>query len=197
MFQAPTDWKCTIIKHEEEKPYIFLLDEYHKNGLVIADNIEIAKTLIHEQGVYLIGVEDYSSKNDPYTGNVSHAMDYNSALLPDANCITDDETPFADALLKCGIPVVGVDSSGCKDDIILSFNGKPFNSDYPANLCRSKNFVLSLFVERAERRLNCNVLINCGSDHNAHIFEFTEGAKPRPDKWPHGTYIRLRSPHFL
>jgi hypothetical protein len=100
----------------------------------------------------LIGVEDYASKLDPYMGKLCHAINHATAQLSDATFI-GSESRFADAVLTIGIPIVGVDSEGLKCEIDMTCTNRSQVPDHPANVCRSKNFVLSLFEERKEREL--------------------------------------------
>ena len=196
MFKVPSGWKCILFQHENNQPYIFLLDENHDMADVISDNLEIAYELIADYGVGLVGVEDYASRIDPYKGDVCHPRHHSTAELPYAHYI-GTETRFAKGIQNHGAIVVGVDSEGLKCEIEMTCKSIDDVSNHPANVLRSENFVMSLFQERQYRGLECNVLINCGADHNQHILDFVKGKRSRPKDWPEGSYINLRSPKFL
>lgn len=193
MYQAPDGWSCTIIEYQQSRPYIFLLDERHDSQQVIDDNLTLGRELIHTQGVGLVGVENFPCRIDPYNGDQFHIIDRPSALIVDNHPI-GAEIRFARGIVQVGVPVLGIDSEGLMNELEMA---APANyGEYPANIQRSINFVLSLFQEREDRALDCSVLINCGSNHNQHILDIANGIRDIPANWPSGSYIRLRSLNY-
>ncbi len=187
-------WQCEVHEYGNRGPFIFLLDEFHPSYPTILDNIEIAKLLVKHLNVGLIGVENYSSKIDPYDGGLYWDESPDRADISGVDPI-GSEIRFAQGVNSIGVPVVGIDSNGYH--MVLDCEVAPAERpEHPANISRSRNFVLSLFQERLDRQLECNLLINCGSNHCKHILNIVGNPASAPDNWPNGTYVRLRSPKF-
>lgn len=186
----PTGWRCDEVQVGDAGPVLVIFDEHHGTAAAIDESIALAKQLISRLGVKIVGVEGFACRNDPYTGQKCHPGQRATAIVPGAECLTDNMR-FAYGIVGCGAVVVGVDSEGYYCELDLC--GKPV-ANMPQNVARSECFVTSLFEERSAQELDGALILNCGSNHGEHIMDFARGSRPRPADWPTATYVRLRPP---
>lgn len=166
---------------------IFLLDEIHDDTRVRDANIAIAHELLSAGNISVIGVENYSSRTDYYTGEKAHAAPHATAAVPLAHRCGND-TMFADVMAAKDVLVVGVDSEAW---IIHIEEDGPQGDDIAKHIGqieRSKHFVRALLDERGDG----DAILNCGSDHNEHIMQIARGRSPKPEWWPNARFVRLR-----
>lgn len=92
-------------------PLLFLLDEDHGSPDTIEQNIDVARALLEQGMVRLVGVEDYYAEIDLYDGELAQTTWHPPSDLPHA-AHAPEPSPFAMRIFKAGWPVVGVDSEG-------------------------------------------------------------------------------------
>jgi hypothetical protein len=172
-------------------PVLFLLDEDHGSPDTIEQNIDVARALLEQGMVRLVGVEDYYAENDLYDGELAQAVSHPPSQLPHA-AHAPAPSPFAMRIFNAGWPVVGVDSEGWETEFLMDPGVGPVGA-HPAQRGRSMHFLRSLLAQLAKQSELGNVLLNCGSNHNEHILEAAR-ATEKPTWWPPLTVVRLRVP---
>lgn len=192
---------CNVIAiRSNDGPTVFLIDELHHDRSII-DNIKIASSLIDKYDVKIIGVEGYSSLGCSFNKSnkdFSFAGDFDSDLTK-CECINDCAY-FAQTMKRKNIKIVGVDSkelcTEMENDAEKGTWPKEFNSHHPNNYYRSRFFLKVLFYEYNKLGGNGNMILNCGSDHNSHIFYSIYNNDIDSIINFRASYIRLRSFDF-
>jgi hypothetical protein len=156
-----------VIRNDPSLPFVFLFDENHDNENECIDkNIENAKELISNTNIEIIGVEslaggrDWNEDTREYVTDDSNEKYYREVTLKKwkSNC-----TRFADELSNIYPSLVfGVESVGMMNSI-------EDPNDRIMHQKRSKHFIITLFGIYHDQKLNGNLILNSGSNHNDDI----------------------------
>lgn len=158
-----------ILNFEEGLPILFLFDEDHDNvNGCIEYNIRNAKILIEKANVQIVGVESLAGGKEWDRDTYTYVQDdFNEKWY---------QKQVQDYFSKCRIFVdglkaeyshliQGVESIGMHDRIfeVHDYEGQR----HPLHITRSNHFISTLFENYSLAGIDCNLILNCGSDHNS------------------------------
>jgi len=152
---------------------VFLIDEEHKNDLSTDLNIEIAKHLIDNESVDLVGVESHDGQYNRANGL---ERDTNVSVIQevDDRISINNYDRFAQAIkahIQLPKRIVGIESKELYEggkDVGHMFNGQNRN---PFHFCRSVHFLRVIFDAYIRFSFSENIILNCGSHHNEDILK--------------------------
>jgi hypothetical protein len=184
-----------IIHFEEGLPIVFLIDEHHDNeNNCIYSNIENALILIEQANVQIIGVESHSGglKWDQYDQEYLEDEYYQNELVN--TCPT-----FYNSMSNSEIFVHGIECWDIlsKIECEISIQDNPYFgievTEHPLNIDRSKHFIKTLFELKEKNKINGNLILNCGSNHNTQIKEFVVNDEIFEITGYKASYVRLNT----
>lgn len=150
-------------------PIVFLIDEIHDNLEMIQINVTNAIELINNANVRIIGVESHlgGQEWDPER-KIYYEDEYDNSfkIVGSAN--------FANALIpEYNSYMYGVEGNEIFNKVFVDLSKGLFNdvTEHPLNEMRSKHFVKTI-IDRWKINPSCNIILNCGMDHNTHIEEW-------------------------
>lgn len=170
-----------ILSEEIGLPTVFLFDEHHENlNSCIDKNIENAKELINKGDVVIVGVESLAGGKSWDSEKQRYSENYSNKKMDDyyANIYKSDHAKFINELnINYSKYIHGVESFGMMHRIGEDFlAGKDYYEteipDHPLHKTRSEHFIRTLFEYYTLKNLKGNLILNCGSNHNAHIEEW-------------------------
>lgn len=193
-----------ILLIEKNAPIVFLIDEHHDNiNNCIDNNILNAKELLEKGNVSIIGVESLAG-GKKWDEEINDYSEEGFADKLEAKYYTDWKsscTKFADELNIDNLEkVFGVECIGMMNKIETDLYDGVYEcvTNHPLNRKRSKHFIRTLFEKRNELKLEGNIVLNCGSNHNSDIESMIISGKIEEIADCKASYIRLNAiEHFI
>lgn len=180
-------------------PTVFLIDEHHNHNFSTDNNIEIARDLISNNSLRLIGVESHYGGYKYDNGTRRYENEYCEAEVC-THTIANTYTRFIDELSNENVIRIGVESEGLSDQIVFDAIENPIYRSQPYlhvnSIFRSIHFIITLFEEYKRRNIAGNLMLNCGSNHNNHIQMFIEQHIIDGITLTPASYYRIRSTLF-
>lgn len=185
------------LRFEEGLPTAFLFDENHSNlNNCIDKNILNAIELINKGRVTIIGVESLAGGKSWDTENREYNEVYFDKKADDyyVKEYKSAGTKFADEVKKvtkdgiCGVECWGM-MHNISEDIVLKKYIEA--SIHPLNIKRSEHFIKTLFEKYSINK--GNLILNCGSNHNAHIEKWVMDGEIDLRVGTKANYIRINT----
>lgn len=177
-------------------PIVFLIDETHAEDC-INQNLLNAKQLIVHCGISFAGVE---SRYGGYKWDDCYHHVYTKNFdLGDSLTVANTHPQFAEGLSKYGLKVLGVECEGLSGELMSDLSDNPPpppTKDRTFNVARSEHFIRTLFQLRSAHRLNGNMILNVGGNHNTHIAQWIADESIETKVGQKAAYVRLRPPAY-
>lgn len=176
----------------DEIPTVFLIDEEHHNEKGTENNIANAIELITKANVQIIGIESQ------YGGTYWIEFDekYSDDDIFDKGkdvSLTNDYTVFADSLRNnYDKYIYGVESFEIASKLECSKIEGDIK-DHPLNIKRSEHMIRTLFEHRTRNKIEGNLILNCGCNHNTHIQEWFKSGEIDNITKVKANYVRINA----
>jgi len=184
----------TILKSGKDGPVLFLIDERHEPDC-IEQNVFNARALVAGCNVSFAGVEsEYGGYEwDQYDEKYLDRCD------PGNRGVRANDYPgFASELKNSNVIVFGVECHGLSGALerVKSEQKLLEVGNHPLNVARSEHFIRTLFQLRLAHRLDGNMILNVGGNHNTHIAQWIGDGSIETKAGQKAAYVRLRAPAY-
>ena len=192
----------TFLNFKKGLTTVFLFDEHHENlNNCIDKNIANAIELIEKGKVDLVGAESFAGGRSWDSENQKYSNDYSNKKMDDyyAKIYKNSVTKFADEVsqfsnsIVCGVESFGMMHRIGEDCLEGNLHFEKDVSTHPLNESRSKHFIQTLFEVRTNLNLKGNLILNCGSNHNADLEKLINSGEIDEITMVKANYIRLNT----